>query len=230
MRIPSPPFPEERDIFAAFRMPTHICTSMVQSHARIAVCGGSSMPEATEIYARLREGDRVASNRMFELVYDELRRLAHQHLRGEANRQSLQTTMLVHEAYLRLVGDDQDWEGKPHFFGAAAEAMRRILVDRARARQALKRGPEWKQINLDMPIVDASSPPDEVLLVNDAFDQLAVKYPEEADVAKLRYFAGMKLSEVAHALDISTSSAHRRWKFARAWLIRAMTDEPDKDT
>lgn len=185
------------------------------------------MPEATEIYARLRQGDRVASHRMFELVYDELRRIAHHQLRSESNRQSLHTTMLVHEAYLRLVGDDQEWEGRPHFFGAAAEAMRRILVDRARARQAVKRGRDWNQVEFDMPVMDGSSPPDEILFVNDTFDQLAMKYPDEAEVAKLRYFAGMKLSEVANALDISTSSAHRRWDFARAWLIRAITGEPD---
>ena len=179
-------------------------------------------PQATEIYTRLKKGDAVASDQMFALVYDELKRLAHDKLRHEADGQSLQTTALVHEVYVRLVGSNHEWQGRAHFFGAAAEAMRRILVERARARHSLKRGRGWKRIELEERHTAGDVPPGELLAVHEIFDRLADAHPVEAEIAKLRYFAGFNATESARVLDIPISSAHRYWKFARAWLIREL--------
>ena len=181
-----------------------------------------SEPNATEIYGRLKDGDAVASGQMFELVYGELKRLAHDKLRQESADQSLQTTALVNEAYVRLVGTNQDWQGRAHFFAAAAEAMRRILVERARARSSLKRGHGWTRIELEDPHCVGDATPSELLAVHEIFDRLDAEHPVEAEIAKLRYFAGFNATEAARVLDIPVSSAHRYWRFARAWLIREL--------
>lgn len=185
------------------------------------------MTDVTEILNRIDAGDQRASDELLPIVYDELRILASQRLAREWPNNSLQATELVHEAYLRLVGGDGTWQGLAHFFAAAAEAMRRILVDRARAKRSLKRG-GGRRVELHDSAVQAASADaaaDEILVVSDLLDRFAEKHPEEAELAKLRYFADFNISEVARALEIPVSTAHDRWNFARAWLRR----EVEKD-
>lgn len=176
------------------------------------------MSEVTRILQRLEAGERQAGEDLLPIVYQKLKSLASRQLEREPAGHTLQTTALVHEAYMRLVGDDQMWEGKPHFIGAAAEAMRRILVDRARAKKRIKRGGEYDRVELDDSALAMSAPADEVVSVNDILETLAEKHPVEAEVVKLHYFAGFNISEAGRALGISSSTAHRHWVFARAWL------------
>ena len=173
---------------------------------------------------RIESGETALDEELLPLVYDELRVLASSRLAREANV-SLQTTELVHEAYLRLVGPDTKWKGRAHFFGAAAEAMRRVLVDRARRKQRVKHGGDRQRVELHDSAIEAGVSPEEILIVSDLFDNLAEQHPTEAEVAKLRYFAGFTLTEVAQALDISVGSAHKYWRFARAWLYREYESE-----
>lgn len=176
------------------------------------------MSDMQEIVKRIEDGDNTMAEQLLPLVYDELRKLASQRLSREAV-QSLQTTELVNEVYLRLAGPNQNWDGRRHFFGAAAEAMRRILVDRARKRKSQKHGGGLERVALSESAVAGQEKPDEILEVNDLFDTFGDAYPEEAEVAKLRYFAGFTLVEVANVLDISVGTAHNYWKFAKAWLL-----------
>ena len=177
------------------------------------------MADVQQITARIESGAAAAEEELLPLVYNELRALASSRLAREEG-QSLQATELVHEAYLRLVGSNRKWEGRAHFFGAAAEAMRRVLVDRARRKQRTKHGGGRKRVELHDSAMEDGSSPDEVLVVDELFDRLAEKHPTEATLAKLRYFAGFTLAAAAAALDISVGSAHKYWKFARAWLYR----------
>ena len=177
------------------------------------------MTVVQQIVARIELGEATADEELLPLVYNELRILASKRLAKEA-AESLQTTELVHEAYLRLIGPDQRWEGRSHFFGAAAEAMRRVLVDRARRKQRVKHGGDWQRVQMHESAIESGSSPSEILAVNELFDLLSEAHPKEAEVAKLRYFAGFNLTEIANALDISVGSAHKYWKFARAWLYR----------
>ena len=177
------------------------------------------MSDVTKIIERIDDGDTAAADQLLPLVYGELRSLASRRLAKSAD-QSLQTTELVHEAYLRLVGPDQKWDGRGHFFAAAAEAMRRVLVDRARQRKSEKRGADPKRIDLHDSAISDGCPPEEVLAVHELFDLLAKRHPAEAEVAKLRYFVGFNHREVAEALGIPVSTAHSHWTFARAWLLR----------
>ncbi len=177
------------------------------------------MADVQQITARIESGEAVAEDELLPLVYNELRALASARLAREEG-QSLETTELVHEAYLRLVGSNRKWEGRAHFFGAAAEAMRRVLVDRARRKQRTRHGGDRKRVEFHDSAIEAGSSPDEVLIVNELFDRLAERHPTEATLAKLRYFAGFTLAEASAALDISVGSAHKYWKFARAWLYR----------
>ncbi len=183
------------------------------------------MANVQKMTARIESGEATAEEELLPLVYDELRALASRRLGKEGAPQSLQTTELVHEAYLRLVGSNRKWEGRAHFFGAAAEAMRRVLVDRARRRQRTKHGGDHRCIELHDSAMEAGSSPDEVLMVNELFDRLAESHPTEAALAKLCYFAGFNLTEASEALDISVGSAHKYWKFARAWLYREYNKE-----
>ena len=178
------------------------------------------MSDVTDLVTRIEAGDAHAAEELLPMVYDELRRLASQRLAHEAPGHSLQTTELVHEAYLRLVGTEQRWEGAAHFFAAAAESMRRILVDRARAKKRHKRGGNLKRIELHDSAIKASddSAAEEILMVNDLLDRLAEKHPDEAELVKLRYFADFNITEAARALEIPMSTAHYRWNFAQAWL------------
>lgn len=177
------------------------------------------MSDVTGIIEQIESGDLAASDQLLPLVYDELRALASRRL-AKSPEQSLQTTELVHEAYLRLVGADQKWQGRGHFFAAAAEAMRRVLVDRARRRKRAKHGADQKPMDLHDSAISAGCPPEEVLVVNELFDRLAERHPAEAEVAKLRYFVGFNHREAAEALGIPVSTAHSHWTFARAWLLR----------
>ena len=168
----------------------------------------------------LDRGDVKAAEGLLPLVYDELRRLAAQRLALERPGQTLQATALVHEAYLRLVGPEPElpWAGRGHFFAAAAEAMRRILVDRARRRKSLKRGGGRDRITLDMAGLSSPVPDPDLLALDAALDRLAGRDPVKAELVKLLYFAGLTLPQAAEALGLSHAAAKRLWAYARAWL------------
>jgi RNA polymerase sigma factor (TIGR02999 family) len=170
-------------------------------------------------------GDRRASAELLPLVYEQLRRLARSKMRHERADQTLQATALVHEAFLRIAGsgDDQHWQGRWHFFAAAAEAMRRILVDNARRRARLKRGGGLRRTHLPELQLTLNAPAEELMALDEALSKLAQEHPEKADLVKLRYFAGLTNEEASQALGISTATAERRWAFARAWLYRQMS-------
>ena len=179
--------------------------------------------EVTRILDRVQQGDARAADELLPLVYEELRKLATHRMAGEAPGQTLQPTALVHEAWLRLAGEEKErWEGRAQFFSAAAEAMRRILIERARRRQALKRGGDAEHEPLEESRLALAAPTDEMLAVHEALDQLAAQDSQAADLVKLRYFAGMNMSEAAAALDIPQRTAERLWAFARAWLRGAI--------
>jgi RNA polymerase sigma factor (TIGR02999 family) len=187
------------------------------------------MADVTQILNAVEAGDPKAAAELLPLVYDELRKLAAVRLAEEKPGQTLQPTALVHEAYLRLVGggQPQDWSGRGHFFAAAAEAMRRILVESARRKKTLKRGGERARVELE----EVAAPEDrfdELLAVSDALDDLEREDPEKAALVKLRYFTGLTLKEAAHALGISRATADRHWGYAKAWLYRriARTEGP----
>jgi RNA polymerase sigma factor (TIGR02999 family) len=186
------------------------------------------MSDVTRILNAIQQGDRKAAEELLPLIYEELRRLAAQKMANEAAGHTLQPTALVHEAWLRLVGDqNQKWDGRGHFFAAAAEAMRRILIEKARRKNALKRGGHFERVNLDDVDVAILADDEMLLLVNDALEGLEKEDPEAAQVVKLRFFAGMTNEETGGALGISARTAKRYWTFARAWLfqeLRARTD------
>lgn len=187
------------------------------------------MSDLTEILSRADSGDPVATNELLPLVYQELRQLARSKLAHESPGQSLQTTELVHEAYIRLVGSDQPWQGKSHFFAAAAEAMRRILIERARRKKSVKHGGHHQQVDMDEQTIRCQSADEEMLVVDDLLDGLSEHHPQEAEIAKLHYFAGFSIRECAKALGIPSSTAHDRWRFARAWLVGEMIDQNSSD-
>lgn len=180
------------------------------------------MNDMSRLLERIETGDGKAAEELLPIVYDQLRRLASRKLAQEAPGQTLQTTDLVHEAYLRLAGSDQAWEDKRHFFAAAAEAMRRILVERARQKKQLKRGGQLKRVPMADPAAATGPSPDEVLSVSDLLERLAAEHPVEAQIVKLHYFAGLNISEAGRVVGVSSSTAHRHWTFARAWLQEAM--------
>jgi RNA polymerase sigma factor (TIGR02999 family) len=185
------------------------------------------MSDVTRILCAIEDGDPTAAEQLLPLVYDELRRLATQKLRQEKPGQTLQATALVHEVYLRLVDRErvQRWNSRGHFFGAAAEAMRRILVDNARRKQAHKSGGGRQQFSLN----EADSPQfadsERLLAIHDLLDTLAAESPDVVNLVKLRVFAGLTLSEAARALDIPRSTAYRHWTYARAWLRAHLAGE-----
>jgi len=180
------------------------------------------MGEFTRILDGFLAGDGCLTDQLLPVVYEELRRLARQKLSLEGDCQSLQTTALVHEVYLRLMGADQKWSGRAHFFAAAGEAMRRILVERARKNRRLKRGGRMHRVVLDDAMALVETNAEQVLCLHEVLDRFAAKYPAKADFVKLRYFAGFTTSEAAEALNITTRTAERYWAFAKAWLFREM--------
>lgn len=183
------------------------------------------MNDVTRILSALEAGDPQAAEQLLPLVYDELRRLAAEKMAQEKPGQTLQPTALVHEAYLRLVDTDkaQHWHGRGHFFAAAAEAMRRILVEQARRKGRLKRGGDWHRDPLDEEAIAAPAPDPPLLEMDAALTELEAKNPRQAQVVKLRYFAGLTVEETAALLGVSTSTIDRDWTYARAWLFREMT-------
>jgi RNA polymerase sigma factor (TIGR02999 family) len=178
------------------------------------------MTDLTRILSAIEQGVPHAAEQLLPLVYDELRQLAAQKLAQEKPGQTLQATALVHEAYLRLVDVDnaQSWNGRGHFFAAAAEAMRRILVENARRKNARLRGGDWKRIDLAEAEVAAPSSPERLLLLDDALGRLTQEDAGAAEVAKLHLFAGLPVEEAAKVLGISRATAFRHWTYARAWL------------
>ncbi len=177
------------------------------------------MSDVTRILDRVQQGDPKAAHELLPLVYEELRKLAAVRLAALPPGQTLQATALVHDAWLRLTGsDDQNWNGRGHFFGAAAEAMRRILVDRARHKDAQKRGGGLRRIDLDTVDVATESDPDLILALDEALTRYAQKDPQGAELIKLRFFAGLPNHQAAALLGVPERTAKRTWAFARAWL------------
>ena len=183
------------------------------------------MSDVTQILSRLEKGESTAANDLLPLVYAELRKLAAARLVREQANQSLQPTVLVHEAYLRLVDVDnrQSWTGRGHFFGAAAEAMRRILVEHARKKQTQKRGGDRVRVELQEESAVTEGPTEDILDLDQALSRLHEAWPEQAELVKLRYFAGLTLPEVSRAMGISLSTAERYWRFARVWLFSQLS-------
>ena len=181
--------------------------------------------DITQMLRLAERGDPAAANELLPLVYQELRRLASQKLAQEAPGHTLQATALVHEASLRLVGSPagQQWDGRRHFFGAAAEAMRRILVESARRRHSQKRGGGMAREPIENVEVAAPEPPDELLALDEALTKLADTDPAAAELVKLRYFAGLSIPEAAEVLEVSPRTADRLWAYARAWLHQQIT-------
>jgi RNA polymerase sigma factor (TIGR02999 family) len=183
------------------------------------------MSDVTRLLAAISDGDAQATSELLPLVYEELRRLARAHMAHERPDHTFQATALVHEAYMRLLGPagaDQHWNSRGHFFSAAAEAMRRILIDSARSKQRIKRGGERSRVDLDDACCVTKAPSDDLLALDEALTRLAVESPAKAELVKLRYFAGLTLEEAAAAQDISLATAKRHWAYARAWLYNAL--------
>jgi RNA polymerase sigma factor (TIGR02999 family) len=179
------------------------------------------MSDVTRIVERAQAGDVRAASELLPLVYDELRRLAAAKMARELSTQTLQPTALVHEAYLRLVGaDGQHWNGRGHFFGAAAEAMRRILIERVRRKRAVRHGGEHERVNLEEMEIALEASDDELLAVNEALEKFAARDPQKAQLVKLRYFVGHSVPEAAEILGISVPTADRWWNYSRAWLFK----------
>jgi RNA polymerase sigma factor (TIGR02999 family) len=188
------------------------------------------MNDVTHILSAIEQGDPHAAEQLLPLVYDELRKLAAQRLAQEKPGQTLQATALVHEAYLRLVGSGPSslgWNSRGHFFGAAAEAMRRILVENARRKGAAKHAGERLRVSLEgLDLVD-ESPPEQLIALDDALRRLAAEDPRKAELVKLRFFTGLSIEAAAEALSIAPATAKRWWTFSRAWLLREVEgDEP----
>lgn len=188
------------------------------------------MSDVTQILSQIEQGDPAAAEQLLPLVYDELRKLAASKLAQEKPGQTLQATGLVHEVYLRLVGNGQrekSWNNRGHFFAAAAEAMRRILVENARRKSAAKHGGGMVRGEVDQAVLAASAPSDEVIAVHDALDELAAQDKLAAELVKLHYFGGFSLEEAAELLGMSRASGYRVWTYARAWLRASLQDRTD---
>jgi RNA polymerase sigma factor (TIGR02999 family) len=183
------------------------------------------MSEVTRILNAIEQGDPQAAEQLLPLVYDELRQLAAQRLAQEPEGQTLQPTALVHEAYLRLVENEPDrcWQSRGHFFGAAAEAMRRILINRARDKKRLKRGGGWKRLDLENLAVADNASDEDLLALDEALGRLAQENKACADLVQLRFFAGLSLADAAASLGLARRTADRYWAYARAWLFQALS-------
>jgi RNA polymerase sigma factor (TIGR02999 family) len=178
------------------------------------------MSDVTRILNAIEQGDAKAADELLPLVYEELRRLAAQKMLQELPGQTLQATALVHEAYIRLVGSDaQNWSGRTHFFAAAAEAMRRILIENARRKRRLKHGGGQRRVGLDDAFISIEEPSEDLIALDEALAKLAIEDPVKADLVKLRYFAGLTIEQAAKILEISRATADRYWSYARAFLF-----------
>jgi RNA polymerase sigma factor (TIGR02999 family) len=187
------------------------------------------MSDVTQILAAIEKGDHSAAGELLPLVYEELRKLAAHRLALEKPGQTLQPTALVHEAYLRLVGKwDGHWDGRGHFFAAAAEAMRRILIETARRKSGPKHGGDWQYVDADLDALAAPLQPVDLLALDDALNRLASESPARAELVKLRFFGGLSMSEAAAVLGISLATAERHWTYARAWLYAELGEPKDQ--
>jgi RNA polymerase sigma factor (TIGR02999 family) len=182
------------------------------------------MKEVTRIINAIQHGDARAADELLPLVYQELRRLAAQKMSREQPGQTFQATALVHEAYLRLVGsENQNWAGRTHFFCAAAEAMRRILIENARRKKRIKRGGKKERLALDKVAITVDGPDIDLVALDEALAKLESEDPEKASLVKLRYFAGLTNSQAAEILKISIATANRHWSYARSWLFQEIS-------
>jgi len=189
------------------------------------------MADVTQLLSAIEAGDRRAAADLLPLVYDELRKLAAARMAGERPGETLDATALVHEAYVRLVDSDQPdhWDGRGHFFAAAAEAIRRILIDSARRKRRPKHGGGRARVDLDEAAKVTRSPSDDLLALDEALTKLAAEEPVKAELVKLRFFAGMTIPEAARVLGISHATAERYWTYARAWLYAEIEGAGDSD-
>jgi RNA polymerase sigma factor (TIGR02999 family) len=187
------------------------------------------MSDVTQILSRIESGDPNAGEQLLPLVYHELRKLAAARLAHEKPGQTLQATALVHDAYVRLVGNDapQHWNSRGHFFAAAAEAMRRLLVENARHKASLKQGGGRQRVALDPACAETEPPSLDLLALDEALTKLAGIEPAKAELVKLRYFAGLTMAEAAAAMEVSLATAERYWTFARSWLYAELADSPE---
>jgi RNA polymerase sigma factor (TIGR02999 family) len=177
--------------------------------------------DVTRIFDRVHQGDSQAAEELVPILYEELRKLAASMMANEPAGSTLQPTALVHEAWLRLAGSqNQHWANRAHFFAAAAEVMRHILIDKARRRRALRRGGDWQRVELAEGALACPTPDDQLLAVDEALDQLASKHPRQAELVKLRYFVGLTIQEAAEVLGVSVDTAKSDSALARAWLFR----------
>jgi RNA polymerase sigma factor (TIGR02999 family) len=184
------------------------------------------MSDVTRILAAIERGDVRAVDELFPIVYQELRQLAAQRMSKEAPGQTLQATALVHEAYLRLVGSEgQSWSGRGHFFSAAAEAMRRILVENARRKRRLRHGGDRRKIDLDEASMAVVAPSDDLIALDEALERLSSEDKVSADLVKLRFFAGLTMEQAANILGLPRRTADRNWAYARAWLSREVSKD-----
>lgn len=187
------------------------------------------MSEFTRVLDQVQQGNEQAADELLPLVYEELRKLAAHKMAGEAPGQTLQPTALVHEAWLRLTGaENKTWDSQGHFFAAAAEAMRRILIERARAKSRLRRGSLADHVSFEHVTIASEDPPETVLGINEALERLTARDPFKAEVVKMRYFVGLSQDEIAHALGVSEPTVRRHWAIARAWLYAEMKIQPKK--
>jgi RNA polymerase sigma factor (TIGR02999 family) len=183
------------------------------------------MNDVTQILSAIEQGDTQAAEQLLPLVYDELRKLAAQRLAREAPGQTLQATALVHEAYLRMIGSETpSWNGRGHFFSAAAEAMRRILIEKARRKKAEKCGGALRRVDLDAVDVPADARSQDVLALDEALSRLAAEDPTKAELVKLRFFGGLSVEDAGRVLGISRATADRYWSYARVWLYSALSE------
>ncbi len=182
------------------------------------------MNEVTRILTAIEQGDARAADELLPLVYQELRHLAAQRMKKEKPGQTLQATALVHEAYIRLVGtESQDWSSRAHFFGAAAEAMRRILIENARRKKRLRHGGDRRRVDLDEVDLAIEGPSDELIALDEALEKLAEEDKVSAELIKLRFFAGLTMEQAAELLGIGRRTADRNWAYARAWLYKEVS-------
>ncbi len=178
------------------------------------------MGELTQILSQIEQGDPQAGEQLLPLVYEELRRLAAARMAQESGTQTLQPTALVHEAWLRLSGPNQgDWRSRSHFFGAAAEAMRRILIERARKKARVRHGGKLERVDLEHVTLATEDSDETVLAIHEALEKLAAESPQKAEIVKLRYFVGMEHGEIAASLGLAEPTVRRHWAYARAWLF-----------
>jgi RNA polymerase sigma factor (TIGR02999 family) len=187
------------------------------------------MSDVTQLLSAIDRGDPAAAEQLLPLVYDELRRLAAARMAQESPDHTLQATALVHEAYVRLVDDNRErhWDSRGHFFAAAAEAMRRILVEHARRKQGPKQGGGRRRVELTEISAAATAPPEDLLALDEALSRLAGVAPQKAELVKLRFFAGLTMPEAAAALGVSLATAERHWTYARVWLYSELNDGPE---